>query len=44
MSSAEFVFSLEGSDEFLRERMMNLPEEQVEGTHNNEEGKCRHWG
>eukprot|EP00053_Salpingoeca_punica_P023012 m.215936 g.215936 ORF g.215936 m.215936 type:complete len:681 (+) comp44039_c0_seq1:53-2095(+) len=33
----EFVFDLEGSDDFLRERMMNLPEEQVEGTHNNEE-------
>lgn len=34
----EVVVSLEASDEFLRERVMNLPQILVEGTHNTEEG------
>ena len=34
------VFSLDASDEFLRQRVMNLPEKTVAGTHYNEEGVC----
>ena len=37
----EFVFSLEATDEFLRQRVMNLPESVVHGTHNDEEGLMR---
>ena len=34
--------SLEATDEFLKNRVMNLPESVVAGTHNTEEGKtCR---
>lgn len=35
----ETVISLDASDEFLKERVMNLPQVEVEGTHNTEEGK-----
>ncbi|XP_071503445.1 adenylate kinase 7-like [Diadema antillarum] len=34
----EFVISLEGTDEFLKQRIMNLPESVVANTHNTEEG------
>jgi adenylate kinase len=34
----EYVISLEASDEFLKDRVMNLPEQEVSGTHNSEEG------
>ena len=37
----EFVVSLNASDEFLRNRVMNLPETSVSGTHNTEEGLQR---
>ena len=35
---SEFLISLESSDEFLRKRIMNLPEIEVTDTHNTEEG------
>ena len=31
--------SLDASDEFLKTRVMNLPESVVAGTHNTEEGE-----
>eukprot|EP00052_Salpingoeca_macrocollata_P017549 m.143118 g.143118 ORF g.143118 m.143118 type:complete len:682 (-) comp20426_c0_seq1:60-2105(-) len=34
----EFVFALDASDEFLRDRVMNMPEAEVQGTHNTEDG------
>ena len=34
------VTTLDASDEFLKERVMNLPQAEVEGTHNTEEGKA----
>lgn len=37
----EFVLALEATDEFLKERVMNLPESAVAGTHNTEEGLLR---
>ena len=37
----EFIVSLNASDEFLRNRIMNLPETSVSGTHNTEEGLQR---
>ncbi|XP_064601852.1 adenylate kinase 7-like [Liolophura sinensis] len=37
----EVVVSFEASDEFLRQRVMNLPESTVAGTHNTEEGLTR---
>ena len=36
------VASLEAPDEFLKNRVMNLPESVVAGTHNTEEGKPCH--
>ena len=33
------VASLEAPDEFLKNRVMNLPESVVAGTHNTEEGE-----
>jgi len=36
---AEVVVSLDAPDEFLKSRVMNLPESVVAGTHNTEEGK-----
>ena len=36
---AEVVVSLDALDEFLKSRVMNLPESVVAGTHNTEEGK-----
>ena len=33
------MVSLEAPDEFLKNRVMNLPESVVAGTHNTEEGK-----
>lgn len=35
----EVVVSLEAPDEFLKNRVMNLPESVVAGTHNTEEGE-----
>lgn len=35
------VISLDASDEFLKNRVMNLPESIVAGTHNTEEGLLR---
>lgn len=37
----EFVIMLEATNEFLENRVRNLPEEEVEGTHYNEEGMRR---
>lgn len=37
----EAVISLNATDEFLKNRIMNLPEEVVQGTHNTEEGFLR---
>jgi len=34
----EKVISLDASDEFLKDRVMNLPQDEVEGTHNTEKG------
>eukprot|EP00163_Fabomonas_tropica_P026238 TRINITY_DN473_c0_g1_i1.p1 TRINITY_DN473_c0_g1~~TRINITY_DN473_c0_g1_i1.p1 ORF type:complete len:643 (+),score=212.44 TRINITY_DN473_c0_g1_i1:345-2273(+) len=34
----EYVISLEATDEFLADRVMALPQAQVEGTHNDEDG------
>lgn len=33
------IISLDAGDEYLKERVMNLPQAIVEGTHNNEKGK-----
>ena len=35
----ELVVALDSSDDFLKERIMNLPETEVEGTHNSEAGE-----
>ncbi|XP_031567964.1 adenylate kinase 7-like [Actinia tenebrosa] len=37
----EVIVSLEASDDFLKTRVMNLPESVVAGTHNTEEGLMR---
>ena len=37
----EIVVALEASDEWLKNRVMNLTEESIQGTHNNEEGFLR---
>lgn len=37
----ELIICLEATDEFLRNRVMNLPEGAVTGTHNAEEGFTR---
>ena len=37
----ELIVSLDADDEFLRERVMNLPESVVVGTHNTEDGLAR---
>ena len=37
----EVVINLEAPDQFLRNRVMNLPEIIVAGTHNTEEGLTR---
>jgi len=34
----EVVTSLTATDDFLKQRVINLPESVVSGTHNNEEG------
>lgn len=34
----EVVVSLDAGDDFLKHRVMNLPQSQVEGTHNTEDG------
>ncbi len=36
---AEVVMCLDANDEFLKHRVMHLPQAQVEGTHNTEEGQ-----
>lgn len=38
MPHIEVVISLNGTDDFLKQRVINLPESVVSGTHNNEEG------
>lgn len=38
LTMPEVVISLDASDEFLKQRVMNLPQSVVEGTHNTEEG------
>eukprot|EP00047_Mylnosiga_fluctuans_P001361 m.219923 g.219923 ORF g.219923 m.219923 type:complete len:665 (+) comp10277_c0_seq1:1060-3054(+) len=37
----EFVFAFDATDEFLKDRIMALPESEVAGTHNSEEGLLR---
>nr|CAB3220768.1 adenylate kinase 7 [Phallusia mammillata] len=37
----EIVVALDAPDDFLKDRIMNLPEEVVQGTHNTEEGFLR---
>jgi len=37
----ELIISLDATDEFLRQRVMNMPESMVVGTHNTEEGLAR---
>ena len=37
--STEVVVALDAKDEFLKSRVMNLPESVVAGTHNTEEGE-----
>ncbi|CBY24578.1 unnamed protein product [Oikopleura dioica] len=39
----EMIVDLSATNDFLKERMMNLPEEIVQGTHNNEEGYLRRY-
>jgi adenylate kinase len=34
----DFVFTIEAKDEFLRRRVMDMPESEVAGSHNNEQG------
>lgn len=38
LTMPEVVLSLDAGDEFLKQRVMNLPQSQVEGTHNTEDG------
>jgi len=38
---SELIVSLEATDEFIRQRVINLPEVAVVGTHNTEEGLTR---
>lgn len=40
----EFLFVLEATDDFLKQRIMLLPESIVSGTHNTEEGLLRRLG
>lgn len=35
----ELVISLDATDEFLKERVINLPQAEVEGTHNDEKSE-----
>ena len=37
----EWVVSLDANDDFLKQRVMNLPESVVAGTHNTEDGLVR---
>ena len=37
----QLIVSLDASDDFLRQRVMNLPESVVVGTHNTEDGLTR---
>jgi len=37
----ELVIDFTSTEDFLKQRMMNLPEEIVQGTHNTEEGFLR---
>lgn len=41
LTMPEVVVSLKAPDDFLRQRVMNLPETVVAGTHNTEEGLMR---
>ena len=38
LTMPEVVISLDARDDFLKQRVMNLPQSQVEGTHNTEDG------
>lgn len=38
LTMPEVVVSLDAGDEFLKQRVMNLPQSEVEGTHNTEDG------
>ena len=38
MCCIELVVSLDADNEFLKDRVINLPQTQVTGTHNTEEG------
>ena len=38
LTMPEVVISLNAGDDFLKQRVMNLPQSQVEGTHNTEDG------
>lgn len=41
LTMPEVVISLDAGDEFLKQRVMNLPQRQVEGTHNTEDGELQ---
>lgn len=41
LTMPELIVSLDATDEFLRQRVMNLPESVVIGTHNTEDGLTR---
>lgn len=38
----QVIISLDAGDDFLKDRVMNLPQAEVEGTHNTEEGMDKH--
>ena len=38
--SLDVVISLDATDEFLKDRVMNLPESVVAGTHYSQHGMC----
>lgn len=38
LTAPEFVFAIEASDSMIKQRIMKLPESQVAGTRNSEEG------
>ena len=40
LTMPEVVVSLDAGDDFLKQRVMNLPQSQVEGTHNTEDGRA----
>lgn len=38
VTAPEFVFAIDASDSMIKQRIMKLPESQVAGTRNSEEG------